>query len=129
MGIRYTKSSKNSDNVNNISASSVPMKPKKKRRWLPFSIKKKENQVATARIRNSFRNSKRKLGQTRTSLDEVAPPQPPQVLAPKPGHITSMQDYEVQIIERIKLQLMKDSQAFMLNQLLLSTQFFGNFQR
>lgn len=130
MGLIYTKSNKkNCENKNNISATSKPIKNKKKLKCFPFSAKRKENE----KIRISIRNSKRKLGQTKTTLKESEPqPPPPIVLAPKPGtseHSATIQGYERQMIERIQEQLRKDSQPFILNQLMISTQFFGFYQR
>lgn len=131
MGNKSSKSknssNKSSDSNNNISTTSVNMN-KKKKKWFIFSIKKNENAIS----KNKIRESKRKHSQIKKNLAQIQPPQPPKVLAPKPGtsrHIATMQDYEAHMIERIQQQLVKDSQAFMLNQLMLSTQFYGNYLR
>lgn len=133
MGNKSSKSKnsdRSSDNNNNISNGSKNIS-KKKRKWFPrFPIKKKENEMA----RNKIRKSKRKHKDLKKKIEEVTPPQPPRVLDPKPGtssHAETLRDYEAKVIKNIQQLLVNESgsEIFMLNQLLLSTQFYGNYQR
>jgi hypothetical protein len=58
-----------------------------------------------------------------SKLDKLKPPVAPAVIP------RSRMDYDAQAKERIKHQLMNDSETFLLNQLMLSVQFFGNYER
>ncbi|XP_063702431.1 uncharacterized protein LOC134832366 [Culicoides brevitarsis] len=121
MGIKPSKHSESNENNNNKHDST---KSKKKRKWFAFSIKKQENKI----LHEKIRESQRRRSKRRRKLEPCQPTEAPKVLAPKPGTF-NFQDLEKHLIERIKLQLQRDCQAFMLNQQLLSMQFYGNYQR
>uniref|UniRef100_A0A336MUI4 CSON007113 protein n=1 Tax=Culicoides sonorensis TaxID=179676 RepID=A0A336MUI4_CULSO len=131
-GVRsLSNSSVNKNDVNITKTSSkIDKKKKKSRKWRIFSIlKSKKPELERTK---SQRRSKRKYNETKKpKIQEQKPLQAPTVLAPKPqiGHVKTIQDYEAFMINRIKEQLNRDGQAFVLNQLMLSMQFFGNYQR
>jgi hypothetical protein len=58
-----------------------------------------------------------------SKLDKLKQPVAPTVIP------RTHMDNDVQAKERIKQQLLNDSETFLLNQLMLSIQFFGNYER
>lgn len=56
----------------------------------------------------------------------LAPPPPGPGPPPAPQHVRS---YDEEALDRMRYQLHNDSDAFLLNNILLSVQFFENFER
>lgn len=56
----------------------------------------------------------------------VAPPPGP---GPTPAPPAQIRSYDDEAIERMRFQLYNDSDAFLLNNILLSVQFFENYER
>lgn len=79
--------------------------------------------VREQRIKNSTTSKRNAVKEpspiTTTSITPVIPSTPP----------ANLRSYDDDAIERMRYQLNKDSDAFLLNNILLSVQFFENFER
>lgn len=112
------KKNKSSDvsNTNESSKKKNEVKPPK------FAVNKPKNDKFD---RDLKRASKKRKKSTKERLDNMKPLPPPSV----PPKVLCEQDYDEMAIVKIKNLLSRDSDLFLLNQLLLSVQFYTNFER
>lgn len=83
--------------------------------------RKKELEIKLKLQKKEERKNKKK---NKKKLKDTKPPIPP--------HVTRKieeTDYDVEAKKRMQDQLAQDSQLFLLNQLMLSIQFYGNYEK
>jgi hypothetical protein len=84
--------------------------------------KREQKQKKEIQKRKKLDEKRKRKFEKQSKLDKLKQPTAPVV----PRIHT---DYETQAKSRIKYQLDNDSETFLLNQLMLSIQFFGNYER
>lgn len=113
MGRSHSKSEKfKAKEINN--EKSAPLSPRQKREKFKKEVEKKKQK--------KFGFVKKK-----SKLDDLKVPRPP--ILPDPNEMFSDNDLEVEIKRRMQDQLAFNSDIFVLNQMMMSVQFFANYER
>lgn len=111
MGKSHSKTSKTPTFIINEKA---PLSPRQKREKLKKDSERKKQKKSSSMKKNS-------------KLENLKMPRPP--LIPERNEIFNEVDYEVEIKRHMQDQLAFNSDIFVLNQMMMSVQFFANFER
>ena len=133
MGKSLSKSSKNksegltSSSLAKVKKSGDKLEKKEKVKPPKFPINKPKNDKFDRDLKRSSNKRKRS---TKARLDNMKPLPPPAVPQKfDSSKVLSEQNYDELAIRKMKNLLARDSESFLLNQLLLSVQFYTNFER
>lgn len=97
----------------------------------PFEMEQYKREMYEKKYREVEKQEKKKKRideKTKKKLENLKQPEPPHVPRKSEIHIRES-DYDIEAKNRMQDQLARDTQTFVLNQLMLSVQFYGNYER
>lgn len=112
MGRSHSKSEKTKPTT--ISSEKAPLSPRQKRDKFKKEVEK-------------MKQKKFGFFKKKSKLEDLKVPRPP--ILPDPNEMFSDVDLEVEIKRRMQDQLAFNSDIFVLNQMMMSVQFFANYER